>query len=83
MVIDENWAVAPERVRGFFEEIPGAAATEDGFHAEGCQILLTATEGLLLGKWSMQRTHIRIEGPDDAARALYRKFFLRFLSAGG
>ena len=83
MIIDENWAVDPERVRGFFEEFPNAEATQDGFLLDGCEIRLTPIDATLFGKWSMKRTGIRMEGPDDAANALYRKFFLRFLSAGG
>ena len=83
MILDENWAVAPDRVRAFFAALPGAEATENGFLVEGCQVRLTAIDGQLLGKWAMQRTRICIEGPDDAAKSLYRKFFLRFLSAGG
>ena len=83
MIIDENWAVAPERIRGFFEEFPNAEATQDGFLLDGCEIRLTPIDATLFGKWSMKRTGIRMEGPDDATNALYRKFFLRFLSAGG
>ena len=83
MIIDENWAVDPELVRGFFEEFPNAEATHDGFLLDSCKVRLTPIDATLLGKWSMKRTIIRIEGPEEAVNALYRKFFLRFLSAGG
>ena len=83
MMIDENWAVAPERVQAFFAEFPGAVATVDGFRIDGCQIRLTAVDGTLMGKWAMKRTRIQMEGPEEAVQAIYRNFFLRFLSAGG
>ena len=83
MILDENWAVAPERVAAFFAVFPGAEPTETGFQLNGCQIQLTAIDSTLLGKWSMKRTRIRIEGPDEAVKAIYHQFFLRFLSAGG
>ena len=83
MIIDENWAVAPERVRAFFGEFPYAQVTPDGFVLDGCVIRLTPIDATLFGKWSMKRTGVRMEGPEEAVEALYRKFFLRFLSAGG
>ena len=83
MVIDENWAADPARVRGFFAAIPGAVVTEDGFLAEGCRIRLTDVPGTLMGKWGIRRTRLILEGPDEAAASLYRRFFLHFLSAGG
>ena len=83
MVKEENWAIAPERVRAFFEEFSQTEATEDGFLLDGCEIRLTAIDATLFGKWAMKRTGIRIDGPEDAVKALYQKFFLRFLSAGG
>ena len=83
MIIKENWAIAPERVKAFFEELPGAKAEEDGFQVDGCQIRLTAVDSCLFGKWTMKRTQIRMEGPEASLKPIYRKFFLRFLSAGG
>ena len=83
MIIDENWAIAPERSQAFFEELPGAVPTADGFEVDGCQIRLTSVDSTLFGKWTMKRTQIHMEGPDGPLNAIYRKFFLRFLSAGG
>ena len=83
MVKEENWAIAPERVRAFFAEQPDAVALEDGFLLGGCRVTLTPVSGVLLGKWAMPRTIIRFEGDARAAEAVYRRFFLRFLSAGG
>ena len=83
MVKEENWAIAPERVRVFFAEQPDAVALEDGFQLGGCRVILTPASGNLLGKWTMPRTIIRFEGDAGAVEAVYRRFFLRFLSAGG
>ena len=30
MIIDENWAIAPERAQAFFEELPGAVPQRTG-----------------------------------------------------
>lgn len=83
MVKEENWAIAPERVRAFFAEQPDAEAADDSFQISGCRVILTPVSGVLLGKWAMPRTLIRFEGDERAVEAVYRRFFLRFLSAGG
>ena len=83
MVKEENWAIAPERVRAFFEELPDAEAVDDSFQINECRVTLTPVSGVLLGKWAMPRTIIRFEGDAGAVEAVYRRFFLRFLSAGG
>ena len=83
MIIEENWAIEPARVRAFFAEQPDAVKIPDGFCVNGCTVTLSETEGSLLGKWAIRRTCIRLEGEDDAVNALYRRFFLTFLSAGG
>ena len=83
MVKEENWAIAPERVRAFFAEQPDAEITEYGFQISGCRVTLTPVSGILLGKWAMPRTLIRLEGDETSVEAVYRRFFLRFLSAGG
>ena len=83
MVKEENWAIDPERVRAFFAEQPDAVVSGNGFQFGGCRVILTPASGTLLGKWAMPRTIIRFEGDEKAVEAIYRRFFLRFLSAGG
>ena len=83
MIIEENWAVDPWRVRAFFAEQPDAAETLDGFSVGGCTVTISEVEGSLLGKWAIQRTCIRFEGDEAEVKAVHRRFFLRFLSAGG
>ena len=83
MILEENWAVDPNRVRAFFSQQPDAEKIPEGFIVDGCTVTLMEVEGTLLGKWKQLRTYIRIEGEDDAVSALYRRFFLTFVSAGG
>ena len=83
MIIEENWAIEPSRVRAFFAELHDAAEIPEGFSINGCTVTLTETEGSLLGKWGIRRTCIRFEGENAKVQDVYRRFFLRFLSAGG
>jgi hypothetical protein len=36
-----------------------------------------------MGKWEIPRTQVIIEGTEDDVQIIHRRFFLRFLSAGG
>ena len=36
-----------------------------------------------MGKWLLPRTLVIFEGEDDEVLGIHRRFFLRFLSAGG
>ena len=83
MIIEENWAIEPKRVRAFFTEQPDSVEIPEGFSVGGCTVTLTETGGSLLGKWAMKRTSIRFEGEETEVREIHRRFFLRFLSAGG
>ena len=83
MIIEENWAVDPQRVRAFFTEQPDMSEIPEGFIISGCTVKLSEAEGSLLGKWTIQRTRVRFEGDEVSVKEVYRRFFLRFLSAGG
>ena len=83
MVKEENWAVSLRRVREFFAQQPDVSETPEGFRFQDCRITLTETQSTLLGHWDMPRTIVRIEGSDEAVLAIHRRFYLRFLSAGG
>ena len=80
---EENWAIDPVRIHSFFQEQPDVVETTEGFVFGQCQIRLIPVSGQLLGKWQQQRTIVIIEGPDDDTARIYKRFFLRFLSAGG
>ena len=80
---EENWAVDEGRIRAFFSAQPDVTQTKDGFTFGSCQIRLIPVSGQLLGKWQQKRTIVIMEGPDDDTARIYKRFFLRFLSAGG
>ena len=81
MILEENWAVAPARVRAFFAGQEDCTQTPEGFSLGGCTVTLTGAEGNLLGKWAIPRSIVRFEGEEDAVKSVYRRFFLTFLSA--
>ena len=83
MIIEENWAIEPSRVRAFFAELADAVEIPEGFCVNGCTVTLSETEGSLLGKWAIRRTCVRFEGEETAVKEVHRRLFLRFLSAGG
>ena len=80
---EENWAIAPERIRLFFQAQPDVTETDTGFQFAQCKISLQPCSGQLMGKWEQQRTIVILEGPDADTDRIYRRFFLHFLSAGG
>ena len=83
MVIDENWGVSIQRVREFFEAQPDVVPQDGCFSFGRCHITLTPVSGMLLGKWEMPRTRLQMEGPEEDVQVIHRRFYLRFLSAGG
>ena len=83
MRYEENWAIAPERIRAFLRQQPDVTESEDSFWFHRCRICLTPCDGQLFGKWQQQRTIVTMEGPDTDTAEIHQRFFLRFLSAGG
>ena len=83
MILEENWAVDPLRAGEFFAAQPGSVPTGDGFILDRCTVTLAGTEELLFGKWPVRRCVLRFEGKEEDVRAVHRRFFLEFLSAGG
>ena len=83
MILEENWAVDPGRVGEFFAALEGSIRTPSGFLLNGCSVTVTPAESSLLGRWTIRRSIVRFEGEEDDVKALYRQFFLTFLSAGG
>ena len=83
MIKEENWAIPAERIRAFFRQQADVAETEDGFVFRNCTIRLAPQSGQLLGKWQQHRTVITLDGPDADTEEICKRFFLRFLSAGG
>lgn len=83
MVIKEKWGISAKDVSAFFQEQKDVSVSEDAFYYQDCRITFTGVEELVFGKWKMPYTKIQFEGPEESVNTIYRRFFLRFLSAGG
>ena len=83
MLICEDWASGEGRIREFFQTQSDVSAADPDFIYGNCRITLTALEDAKNGIFSFPRTRVRMEGPEEELRVIYRRFFLRFLSAGG
>jgi hypothetical protein len=83
VVLEENWSIAPDRVREFFRMQPDVTPIPQGFQYGSCEISLTPVSGMLMGKWPQARTLLRFAGSEEEVRQIYHRFFLHFLSAGG
>ena len=83
MVLDENWGIPMDRIAGFFAGEPDVTAQGGIFLFRDCRITLTTLPGHRLGPWEMPLTRVRMEGPDEDVQTIHRRFYLRFLSAGG
>ena len=83
MILDENWGIPIARIREFFLSQPDVTEEGKGFRFNNCRITLTPITGFFLGPWEMPRTQVRMEGDDTDVQTIHRRFYLRFLSAGG
>ena len=83
MMLDENWGIPMDRISDFFSTEPDVTAQDDIFLFGDCRITLTALPGHRLGPWEMPLTRVQMEGPDEDVQTIHRRFYLRFLSAGG
>lgn len=82
-MIDETWSVCAARVRQFFLQQADVSQTAQGFSYRSCCITLRELPPGGAGMFSLPRTRIRIWGDEADESAIYRRFYLRFLSAGG
>lgn len=83
MVIKEKWGVPYEQIYSFFQEQADVFVHKNGFRYQDCYITFSAFEEKVFGKWNMPHTKIQFEGSEKSVKTIYRRFFLRFLSAGG
>ena len=82
MVLCENWAVKSDRICDFFHNQDDVSGSEGMFFYKSCRITLTSLPPQS-GIFSVSRTELQIDGPDDEVHEIHHRFFLRFLSAGG
>lgn len=82
MKINENWAVSHERIAEFFLQQQDVSGGDGILKYHDSVITLTADRGSI-GSIEIPRTQVTIEGPEEQVNEIYKRFFLRFLSAGG
>lgn len=80
---DGCWAVAYDRIDAFWRQQPDVTGDGTVHRYGGCRIEVTRLPDRTLGRWSMPQTQVRFTGDDRDTAAIYRRFFLAFLSAGG
>ena len=83
MLYNENWAVETGRISAFFLQQPDVLQTEYGFQFGSCRITLEPLPPSGTGYFTVSRTRVRMEGPEEETKQIHSRFFLRFLSAGG
>ena len=80
---DEIWAVSLDKIEAFFRQQPDVAEENGMFRCHDCRIVLTALPRKGEGVWQTPQTSVTMEGPERDVGAIYHRFFLRFLTAGG
>ena len=75
--------MATARARAFFDAQPDVTPCAEGYRYRSCTIRLTPLATQSDHPFALPRTQLVIDGPEAEVRALHRRFFLRFLSAGG
>ena len=89
MKITETWAVDIRRIEKYFlsqDAVPlpdGITEEVKCFRCDVCTVRLTPLSMHPVGPVKVPRTLLEISGEEEAAKALYSRFFLRFISAGG
>ena len=83
MVKEEIWSVSLDRVRKFFREQADVKESKSGFAYRSCRIQLTELKPREMGIWAAKCTNVRMEGAEADVSAIYHRFLIQFLSAGG
>ena len=82
MDYDEIWGISFPRVSGYFASLGDVEKHSDSFFTFGnARIELEELPEKKMGSMRIARTNVKITGTD--ADEIYRRFYLRFLSAGG
>ena len=83
MLLNENWAISAERIEDFFRHQDDVTESSGEFFYKSCCITLTPLPPSQAGIFSLSRTAVRMDGPDEEVQEIHHRYFLRFLSAGG
>lgn len=79
----ELWAVERNRIADFFRVQEDVSQTAEDFQFRSCRIRLEQLPGRPVGALSFHQTRITFEGEEADLNQIYRRFFMRFISAGG
>ena len=79
----EVWAVEQSRIAEFFQSLPDSAQKETVFVFGDCRVTVTALEPRRVAGLALPQTRVVFEGEEASVIPIYRRFLLRFLSAGG
>ena len=80
---DEIWSVSLNRIMAFFDGQQDITKTTAGYQYQDCHITLTALPPKEAARFAMPRTQVVFEGSDAAVSAIYHRFLIQFLTAGG
>lgn len=77
------WALAPDRIIGFFRSQAEIVPIENGFQFRNCRISVTPLAPRLVAGMELPQTQVIFEGSEESVSLIYKQFIMRFLSAGG
>ena len=80
---DEIWSISITRISAFFDAQPDLIKTSTGYRSSDCQITLRALTPNNAVRISIPRTQVIFEGSDASVAAIYHRFLIQFLTAGG
>ena len=83
MVKENIWNVPLQRATAFFREQEDVTEERANVYVfQSCRIVMKEMKPASMGIWSSQRIKMRLEGEEADVEAIYRRFFIRFLSLG-
>lgn len=80
---EQVWSISLRRGRDFFLSQQDISVDGCGFRCRSCRITLTALPAQGEGIFRTDRVRLTLEGSEEDIAAVYQRFFLQFLSAGG
>ncbi|MBO4947794.1 MAG: hypothetical protein J6K99_05805, partial [Peptococcaceae bacterium] len=80
---EEIWSVSIARITAFFDIQQDITKTTAGYQYQDCRITLTALPPKETARFAVPRTLVVFEGSDEAVSAIYHRFLIQFLTAGG
>ena len=84
MRVEEIWAIAYERIEAFFLSEKDVEILGPGKYTyHNSEIHLTRLDHKPVGPLKVPQTCVAISGEEADVERIHRKFFLRFVSAGG